>query len=59
LASSKLGGEDPEREIAFPYVGNFEVLQEPARGKRIAGIVPIGLGKMVFPKRSSARPPYR
>ena len=27
IASSKLTGEDPGREIAFPYAGNLEIIQ--------------------------------
>jgi len=31
IASSKLTGEDPGMEIAFPYAGNFEIIQGPTK----------------------------
>jgi len=45
---SKLGVEDPEMEIAFPYAGNFEVLHWPHQGKEVASVVPVGFRGMVF-----------
>jgi len=39
IASSKLGGEDPGMELAFPYVGNFEVFQGAYSGL-VQGIRP-------------------
>ena len=40
------GGKDPGMEIAFPYVGNFEVLHGAGKGEEVAGVVAVGACRM-------------
>ena len=41
-------GEDPGMEIAFPYAGNFEILQGAYEGEEVTGVIAVGLGGVVF-----------
>jgi len=48
IASPKLGGEDPGKEIAFPYAGYFEVLHWFYKGQEVVGVVAVGLEGLAF-----------